>query len=62
MLRQSDFNIKDILCSIFFLEIPSNYLSRALNFCNTCAWLGIHINSELFLFLFFEYSVQNKTA
>ena len=26
----------------------------------TCAWLGIHINSELFLFLFFEYSVQKK--
>ena len=26
----------------------------------TCAWLGIHINLELFLFLFFEYSVQKK--
>ena len=23
-------------------------------------WRGIHINSELFLFLFFEYSVQKK--
>ena len=28
----------------------------------TCAWLGIHINSELFLFLFFEYFVQKKIA
>ena len=26
----------------------------------TCAWLGIYINPELFLFLFFEYSVQKK--
>ena len=26
----------------------------------TCAWLGIHINLELFLFLFFEYSVKKK--
>ena len=26
------------------------------------AWLGSHINLELFLFLFFEYSVQKKIA
>ena len=26
----------------------------------TRAWLGIHINSELFLFLFFKYSIQKK--
>ena len=28
----------------------------------TCAWFGIHINSELFLFLFLEYSVPKKIA
>ena len=28
----------------------------------TCAWLGIHINAKLFLFLFFEYSVEKKIA
>ena len=28
----------------------------------TCAWLGIHINSELFLFLLFEYSAQKKNC
>ena len=27
-----------------------------------CALLGIHINSELFLFLFFEFSVQKQIA
>ena len=41
----------------YFIELKVGHVYGA---SETCAWLGIHISLELFLFLFFEYSVQNK--